>query len=168
MIFLSGEEHMAGWVRPKFTPQEVDHAGRILIAKGANPADLGHALEVINNWRIIHSYPLNATKVVLTSRARAVQPTVLISRRIKRLPAIQQKLRRMRKILTLSEMQDVGGCRAVVASVQNVRKVVAIYKQKRRGALHELIDEDDYISERRLRRRNPCGGIGGYSDTHPN
>lgn len=91
MTPVSGEGYMAGWARPKFTLQEVEQAGRVLIAKGAPHADLAHALEIINNWRVIHSYPLNAMQIVLTSRARQIQPTALVSRRIKRLPAIEQK-----------------------------------------------------------------------------
>lgn len=52
----------------------------------------------------------------------------------------------MSRKVTLSEMQDIGGCRAVVSSVAKVREIVAMYKQKRRGARHLLDDEDDYIT----------------------
>ena len=138
----SRENTQAAWAKPKYTLQQVDNAGRALIGKVV----LFGAAEIINNWRAIHSYPLNAMQVVLSRRAREIQPTSVVSRRIKRLPAIQQKLRRMTKRLTLSQMQDVGGCRAVLGSVSEVRKVVAAYKQKRRGARHVLIDEDDYIT----------------------
>ena len=47
-----------------------------------------------------------------------------LSRRLKRLPTIEDKLRRL-PTMDLSTMQDIGGCRAVLASQDEVRRVVA-------------------------------------------
>ena len=45
--------------------------------------------------------------------------------------------------LSLSEMQDIAGCRAIVSSVADVNNLVTGYK--RQYGEHELIGESDYI-----------------------
>ncbi|MDE0375376.1 MAG: RelA/SpoT domain-containing protein [bacterium] len=46
-----------------------------------------------------------------------------VSRRLKRLPTIEDKLRRL-PTMDLSSMQDIGGCRAVLATQEQVQQVV--------------------------------------------
>ena len=46
-----------------------------------------------------------------------------LSRRLKRLPTIEDKLRRLPRI-DLSTMQDIGGCRAVLDTQDEVQRVV--------------------------------------------
>ena len=46
-----------------------------------------------------------------------------LSRRLKRLPTIEDKLRRL-PLMDLSSMQDVGGCRAVLNTQEEVQQVV--------------------------------------------
>ena len=47
-----------------------------------------------------------------------------LSRRLKRLPTIEDKLRRL-PTMDLSSMQDIGGCRAVLNTQEEVQRVVA-------------------------------------------
>ncbi|HKX17736.1 MAG TPA: (p)ppGpp synthetase, partial [bacterium] len=70
------------------------------------------ALEVINNWRSSHSYPLQALKMTLKLRAKRIDSNAIVAQRLKRLSSIATKLRR-NKHMALSQMQDLGGCRAV-------------------------------------------------------
>jgi ppGpp synthetase/RelA/SpoT-type nucleotidyltranferase len=105
--------------------------------------DREEARAVINNWRSSHSFPLNTVQVNLRNRANKVDPEVLIAQRIKRLPSIEQKLNRFSG-MRLSRMQDIGGCRAVVADLESVDRVVAAFRESR--SLHELIREDDYAA----------------------
>jgi hypothetical protein len=132
------------WVVPEHSPQEVDAAGATL-AKVDEVQVLGellHAFDVINNWRSSHSFPLNTLQVGLRRNARLVDAHAVVAQRLKRLSSIRAKLRRFKR-LTLSVMQDIGGCRAVVSSVPRVDRLVQLYKI---GDLkHKLDDEDDYI-----------------------
>ncbi len=98
---------------------------------------------VINNWRSSHSFPLNTFRINLREKTIQVDKRGLVAQRIKRLPAIAHKLRRMPH-LRLSKMQDIGGCRAVVGTVPKVR---ALHKALVRSRMrHQLDHENDYIS----------------------
>lgn len=101
-----------------------------------------HVLEIINNWRAAHAYPLNTFQIYLRRKVASVDNNALVAQRIKRLASIEQKLRIMPK-LKLSEMQDIGGCRAVVESVAKVNQLVSAYGKS--DLKHRRIDYDDYI-----------------------
>jgi hypothetical protein len=135
---------MANWAVPAFDRSRVDWAGAKLLDALISEDDLEEAIAIINNWRSSHSFPLNTFQLTLRRNARQVSHSPTIAQRIKRLSSIRSKLRRF-KWLTLSGMQDLGGCRAVVGSVNAVRRLVRLYKAS--DLRHTLADEDDYISE---------------------
>lgn len=62
--------------------------------------------------------------------------------RLKRMQAIRKKLRRPNFSLNLSQVQDLGGCRAILSSMDEVRALVGALRDRSR---HELRNEDDYI-----------------------
>jgi hypothetical protein len=130
------------WVSLKFSRSGVDEAGRILAKPQDHLDKVLWASEVIDNWRSSHSLPLNTLQIGLRNRAKSVDPKHLVAQRIKRRWSIYDKLKRMKR-LSLSEMQDIGGCRAIVSSVPRVRELVSMCKKSRHK--HELIDFDDYI-----------------------
>jgi hypothetical protein len=101
------------------------------------------ALPIINNWRSSHGYPLNTFQVNLRQQARRVDVEPLVAQRTKRLSSIASKLDRF-PTMKLSQMQDIGGCRAVVKSVPSVRELVALYSRSRMR--HALASLDDYIT----------------------
>lgn len=116
-----------------------------MLAKGM-PAlldpEYDHCLRVVNNWRSAHQFPLNTFHVTLKVYAKNVNAQSLTAQRSKRLQSIQAKLARY-DWLSLSQMQDLGGCRAVMKSVKEVDTLVSLYRASR--IKHKLIDEDDYI-----------------------
>lgn len=57
-------------------------------------------------------------------------PQVIVSRRIKRLSSIILKLRQ-NPTMNLTQMQDVGGCRAVVGHIREIEPLVAAYETSR-------------------------------------
>jgi|SRR5690348_2272445 RelA/SpoT family protein len=128
---------------PQYSADRVNKAGELLVRPKAI-FDVDETFEIINNWRSSHAFPLNTFYVTLKGKARKIDSSCIVSQRIKRLRAITDKLSRL-AWLTLSEMQDIGGCRAVVSSVNRVYRLVEIYK--RSDIKHTLIDEDDYIEE---------------------
>ena len=139
------------WVAPRHSRQEVNAAAKLLLRKSGpdwrpSPVEWWSALGVVNNWRAAHSYPLNAATADLRQKAKKVYASAIISRRIKRLPSILTKLERYPE-LSLTRVQDIGGCRAVVTTVSQVRRLVALY---RGGRVAEHIGRvDDYIQEPR-------------------
>ncbi len=130
------------WATPQFSRADVDAAGEVLIAQHPPAHELDHALQVINNWRTSHAYTLNTFQATLRYKAKQVYEQPLVAQRVKRLSSIHQKLQRF-SWLKLSDMQDIGGCRAIVPRKWLVDKLVSLYKKS--GLKHKLDDEDDYI-----------------------
>jgi hypothetical protein len=134
------------WTELRYTPEEVDRAGAILIGRADIETydDFVDAVDVINNWRACHYFPLNTFQVTLRRKARLIYGDSLVAQRIKRLSSIDHKLRRF-DWLRLSAMQDIGGCRAVLKSVPQIEELVRLYKDS--DLKHGLVDEDNYIEQ---------------------
>ena len=99
-------------------------------------------MEIINNWRSSHNLPLLFFRLALAQKAKRVDPQYLIAQRIKRLPAIRLKLVRLPR-LKLSQVQDIGGCRAVVQNIQRIKQLVGLYEQSRARHVHD--HKSDYL-----------------------
>jgi hypothetical protein len=139
------------WVRPKFRRSEVDWAGRTFAQGMSDPAEVGdddwwRAMEIINNWRASHAYPLNTFQVTLRNKARRVDSNAIVAQRTKRLWSIWHKLDRF-KTTRLSQMQDIGGCRAIMQTSQQVRDLLHDYQ--RSSLRHVPRRTTDYIEKPR-------------------
>lgn len=108
------------------------------------PGGVEKAFEVVNNWRSSHSFPLNTFQIGLRNHTTQIDPEGLVAQRIKRLPAIIFKLNRF-PTMTLTEMQDIGGCRAIVADIPRVKELRELLAQSRMK--HALVREKDYITK---------------------
>lgn len=118
------------WTKPRFTRGQVDKAGEVLLAGTSDilyPADWDESLHIINNWRSSHSYPLQSLKMAVLGRAKRVDERAIVAQRLKRLSSIAVKLKR-KSNMRLSQMQDLGGCRAIVKSVRHLDELVKIYQ----------------------------------------
>lgn len=128
---------------PNFTRGAVTRAGEILISTSATPEEGAQALGLINHWRACHAYPVNTFQATLRDRLNKICTKGLVAQRLKRVPSIKKKLQDNHG-MQLARMQDIGGLRAVVENMAQVRKLEARYSD---GSLtHELVDTDDYIS----------------------
>lgn len=144
------------WASPRYDREEINRAGKVLVREmEADDTPWGggierytewnKALEIINNWRSCHGYPLNTFQVNLRNSARSVDQSALIAQRTKRLTSIAAKLARFPN-MKLTQMQDIGGCRAVVKSAAAVDKLAKFYQNTSR-IKHKLATCDDYIAE---------------------
>ncbi len=134
----------APWVTPQYNKGEVNAAGEVLASNERDPAKKDAALEVVDNWRSSHSFPLNTFQVGLRKRAREVYPHALVAQRLKRVPSMLLKLQRF-PTMDLSQMQDIGGCRAVVDSVGQVHRLRDAYLES--SLKHKLVTHKDYIED---------------------
>lgn len=142
------------WVEPLHTIQEVNAAGKILALSQNSDNDWWDddnnlekyldAIIVINNWRGAHAYPLNTFQIYLRNTARRFENGPLVAQRIKRMASISNKLA-LQKSMKLSQMQDLGGCRAILSNVSNVKNVVKYYMETSQ-IKHVLASYDDYIN----------------------
>lgn len=133
---------MTNWATPLFSRNQVDRAGFAISGKIDN-VDLDWAIEVINNWRSSHSYPLINFHINLRQKVRNIQNEIIVAQRIKRIESIVAKLQKYSTQLT--QMQDIGGCRAVLNSPSKVNDLLASYKRSRFN--HTLKSQKDYISD---------------------
>lgn len=137
------------WAVPSVTRGEVDRAGRLLARNGglADVLQIGHALDVVNNWRAAHSFPLNTFQVVLRDRVKRMGALdAVVAQRLKRTPSIIGKLRRYSS-MRLSRMQDIGGVRAVLSDLTEVEDLWRRYRAQEKRAKHAFVTEKNYIRE---------------------
>lgn len=115
------------WVERQYSKGQVDKAGRSLITLAADDPAREEAIRIVDNWRSCHGYPLQIIKMTLLNRAKKIDSRALIAQRLKRRPSIEIKLRD-NPHMKLSQMQDLGGCRAILENVRHVKRLVEVYK----------------------------------------
>jgi ppGpp synthetase/RelA/SpoT-type nucleotidyltranferase len=157
----TGRRRVGLGVRPEFSLSLVDAAGDLIIDppplpmygtrfwtdhEWENAERVKQAYAVVNNWRSSHSFPLNTFQTYLRLRTHQIDTNAIVVQRIKRLPALIAKLERRK--FKLSEVQDIGGCRAVVRSVRYVNQLVGLYENS--DLKHERIRKDDYIQHPKI------------------
>ena len=138
------------WAKRGYDNSAVDEAGAVLADPKVTSEALDSALIIVNNWRLSHAFPLNTFQSTLRRKATQIDSESLTAQRLKRLRAIRHKLQKHTKNpITLSEMQDIGGCRAVLRTIAQVRELQEGYVK---GDLkHKLIAPiDDYIAAPRF------------------
>lgn len=140
------------WGTPEYQPHEYNLAGQVLV-NGADCPELTleKSLEIINNWRSSHYHPLNTIQMRLRKKASAIDGTSLVAQRIKRLSSIKHKMERF-DTMRLVQIQDIGGCRAILSTMDHLSKLVDIYTLKEknrtgRGIKHKLVGIKDYINK---------------------
>lgn len=134
---------MTNYAVPKYSRAELNAAGKLLSTFGDAPAtEYSQAITIIDNWRA-HAYPLLIFYQTLKNRACKIHRSALIAQRTKRLISILDKLQREQS-MKLSQMQDIGGCRAVLATLGQVRQLEQVYRSGR--WVHEALNHKDYIT----------------------
>jgi ppGpp synthetase/RelA/SpoT-type nucleotidyltranferase len=142
------------WTRPTLPLSTINRAGRDYRAIFYEPISIAdwtpehwaryrQAVGVIDYWRACHAYPLNTMQINLRRMARKFDKAVLVAQRTKRLLSIGAKLDRNAS-MKLTQMQDVGGCRAILKSVEAVRRLDQFLRKESRMN-HEFSTCDDYI-----------------------
>ena len=128
-----------------FNPKEIDRAGRILAGTEGDGSDAEYAAAVrlVANWRASHSHPLNTFRANLQRRAG---DDGIVAQRLKRMPSIIGKLKRLRR-LRLSQIQDIGGCRVVVPEAADAYDIAAGLADSK--IRHRPLHLADYIEEPR-------------------
>ncbi len=138
------------WAKPTHDSKEqINRAGNMLISNDVSEAEKNKALEILGNWRAIHSYPMHVFKIRLKRKSLQVDKNALTAQRLKRVPAIIKKLKRRYgggpPTMNLIQMQDISGCRAVLTTVPKVRKLY--HEHYLKGDLkHEKVGVKDYIA----------------------
>lgn len=131
------------WVKPLHSKTAVKRAGRLIGEGTASEAEITEATAIVSNFRSAHAYPLLSVTVHATTRARTINPDAVVARRLKRLPTIIDKLNRHPN-MNVATMQDLGGCRVVLKSTEEVLALVEDLKTRNR-ARNDIIRSYDYL-----------------------
>jgi len=126
-----------------FSNKKINGAGEILRKKNPGRIEIAFALDVLDKWRAWHAYPMNTFQTTLRRKVKFLKGKAVIAQRLKRLPTIIEKLKRFPE-MELARMQDIGGLRAILGSVGDVRKLCSIYRKIKFN--HEEKDFKDYIT----------------------
>ncbi len=124
---------MADWVKREHGKGAIDRYGKVLVDWWTSPDDMDFepwraAYVVVKNWRLCHALPLNVIQAGLRWRIRRMRLTknVIVAQRLKRFPSIMNKLAREPN-MKLTQMQDLGGCRAILPDIGAVRALNELY-----------------------------------------
>jgi ppGpp synthetase/RelA/SpoT-type nucleotidyltranferase len=136
------------WAIPENSRERVNAAGRALVEGMGDKLEYADryldAYVVMSNWRASHQFPLNTFKINLRERAKSIDEHAFVAQRLKRAPSIIAKLSRFPN-MRLTQMQDIGGCRAVLSKLNDVTQLRDALKSSR--IKHRLVNEKDYITE---------------------
>ncbi len=119
------------WLRGDLDPTDPNFRTRIV-----------EAVAVIQEYRAAHQYSLSKATMGLRSVVNTERCSGQVSQRLKRLDTIFNKLRR-EPTMALANMQDIGGCRAVLDTIEEVRRV------ERRLKNRDPVSYYDYIANPR-------------------
>ncbi|KKR85077.1 MAG: hypothetical protein UU31_C0001G0043 [Candidatus Uhrbacteria bacterium GW2011_GWA2_41_10] len=130
----------------KHSKNDIDKAGNVLAGIPDLKINQDQAIEILENFRSVHNHPLIVFRMSLNRKAKNISGDLLISQRLKRAPSIVNKLK-IQKNMSLSQMQDVGGLRAVVSDLQQLYKLRdSIRKGENQIAFKStFLKETDYV-----------------------
>ncbi|MER8374870.1 RelA/SpoT domain-containing protein [Mesorhizobium sp. M1406] len=104
------------------------------------------ALEIFsiaNSWRDSHFLPMRSVRFSVGHHMRALRLKGDMASRPKRMASIRRKLRE--STTKLDTMNDIGGCRAIMADIKGVRSLLASMRDK---FPHEIYSREfNYIDE---------------------
>ncbi len=140
------------WKTIEYSKNQIINSGDLIRDDSCDLEKKDEALQIIDNWRASHAYPLHV--IYSYFRRNYANNDFIVAERLKRLNSIVDKLNR-EPHMNLWRMQDLGGCRIIAPSIDDVYNVVNNYKKS--NVRHIFKREYDYI-------RNPKAS--GYRGIH--
>ena len=129
------------WKVVEYSRSKIIKSGKIIKDPNALPEQIEDATKVVDNWRAAHAYPLHVIYMHLR-RMAAPYSNIIVAERLKRLDSIVNKLRR-EPTMSLWMMQDLGGCRFIVPTLEEVYWFSEQYENSRKR--HLFKEKYDYI-----------------------
>lgn len=129
------------WKQVEFSRTQIIKAGKTIRNNSVSSDEKEVAIEIIDNWRMAHAFPLHIIYTHLR-RFKRNRNDIFVAERLKRLDSIIGKLKRENS-MNLWTMQDLGGCRVIVPSIEEVYSLAKRYEKSRKR--HMKKKEYDYI-----------------------
>jgi len=130
------------WKTVEYSRSQIIKAGKVVKKEDSTKEQINEAISVIDNWRAAHAYPLHVFYMHLR-RMASNRTGIIVAERLKRLDSIIAKLRREQN-MSLWTIQDLGGCRFVVPTTDDV--YFYSDKMQKSQIRHKYITTYDYIS----------------------
>ena len=130
------------WKKCEYTKRQINEAGRNISDPNITEEKRREYLQIIDSWRAAHAFPMNTFAINLKHQVSDI-PSAIVVQRLKRLNTILDKLRRY-PTMELYRMQDLGGCRVILPTIEDVYKIKSKLKNSR--IRHEEHNCKDYIA----------------------
>ena len=118
------------WKITEYSRSQIINAGKTVRDSDPSDNEIAEAIKIIDNWRAAHAFPLHVIYIHLR-KMKNKRNDVIVAERLKRLDSIVKKLKRESK-MSLWTMQDLGGCRVVVPTIDEVYSFAEKYEDSRK------------------------------------
>lgn len=119
-----------------YSLNKIKQAGKTL----REQKDDAESMRILGNWRESHFFPMQQIGQSLQKIATRLDPSSVVTQRLKRAPAIIEKLIRFPE-MSLVNMQDIAGCRVIVSDMDHLRIITEAIKKEL-----NIRSEKDYIT----------------------
>ena len=127
----------------KYSRNQISKAGEILLTS-KNEEEVRLATNIINDWRSLHLPVLDELQEAVVSILSREKIQISVSRRLKRFSSILNKLDRNPK-MGLGGMQDIGGLRIVVASMDKLNNALSILENNQPEHFELINSPTNYV-----------------------
>lgn len=139
-VFFAGQ--MGDYPQLAYHPHAVRRAGEHLRGKIESKDEAIEIFAIANSWRDSHILPMRSVRGSVLSRMRKLDIKGETAARPKRMPSIRRKLRE--GTIKLDQMNDLGGCRAILDDGDGVRALMASIWE---DFPHEIRQQYHYINQ---------------------
>jgi ppGpp synthetase/RelA/SpoT-type nucleotidyltranferase len=117
---------MNGYPQLRYSNNQVKKAGKALRGALDYSPETVEVFRIAYNWRDSHAFPMRKLRHEIMGKIRIVGGRGITAARTKRMASIRKKLRRTSN--TLLQMQDLGGCRAIMEAITGVKDLVRVVR----------------------------------------
>lgn len=112
-------------MKKTYSGKQVIKAGEKLLNNKIldNDEEFEAVMDVLSYWRFSHEIPLENALELLKDTSLQKDKSAIFAKRLKRSVSIIMKLRRFTD-MKLKNMQDIGGCRAIVSNPKKLQQIV--------------------------------------------
>jgi len=126
----------------QFTGKAINREGEALLDSKLlelEPQKYEESMAALSYWRATHEMPLEEAYALLGACAEKISVKVVLAKRLKRAPSIISKLRRFDG-MKLRNMQDIGGCRAILPTHKKLLKLLREFKRRKTVRIKDYIE----------------------------
>lgn len=139
-----GEINVSEFPQLEYSKKDVVRAGDALKGRlvwtPESAADIQRVFSIANSWRASHAFPMHSLRAELQGRMTALKLKGLTAARLKQMSSIRGKLGRIDS--NLRQLQDLGGCRAVLPTIEEARSLVS---ETINSSRHTLKSQNHYM-----------------------